>query len=184
MQKIFLFTVATFLLFTTTNAQDFQLGAKAGINFAQINGDNTNDFDPITEFHFGMVAEVPLSDSFSFQPEVLFSGQGYSLDDDIINLDYVNIPFLAKYYVTKGLSIEAGPQLGFLVSAKNENTDVKEFFNKTDLSLNIGLGYKLGSNINFAVRYNLGLSDINDLDGFSDKYKNGVVQVSIGYFIF
>ena len=82
------------------------------------------------------------------------------------------------------MSLEAGPQIGFLLSAQKESTDVKNSFNTVDFGVNFGLGYKLDNGLNFGARYNLGLSDINNIDGFTDKNKNGVFQLSVGYFFF
>ena len=61
---------------------------------------------------------------------------------------------------------------------------VKDSFKKIDFGANVGLGYKLENGLNFGVRYNLGLSNINNVSGSSDKYKNGVLQASVGYFFF
>ena len=58
------------------------------------------------------MAEIPIANRFSFQPELLYSGQGSS-----VNLNYLNIPLMAKYNLTKEFSLEAGPQIGFLLSA-------------------------------------------------------------------
>lgn len=91
---------------------------------------------------------------------------------------------MGKYYVVKGLSLEAGPQLGFLLSAKNESTNVKDSFKTFDFGVNLGLGYKLNNGLNFGARYNLGLTNINDSEGSSGKNRNGVIQVSVGYFFF
>ena len=51
-----------------------------------------------------------------------------------------------------------------------------------DFGLNFGLGYKLDSGLNFGARYNMGLSNINDTDDDDDTIKNGVFQISLGYF--
>lgn len=91
---------------------------------------------------------------------------------------------MGKYYVTKGFSVEAGPQIGFLLSAKHEKLNVKDSFNTFDFGVNFGLGYKLENGLNFGARYNLGLTDINNIDGSSSKNKNGVIQISVGYFFF
>ena len=71
-----------------------------------------------------------------------------------------------------------------LFSAKNDKTDVKNSFKTFDFGVNFGLGYKLDNGLNFGARYNLGLTDINNLDNPSSKYKNGVFQISVGYFFF
>ena len=182
MKKLLLVTVMTFFGLANLFAQEVEFGVKGGLNFASISGDNTGDIDPVTSFNFGVMSEIPISEKFSFQPELMYSGQGYSIGDDTVELSYLNLPLMGKYYVTKGLSLEAGPQIGFLLAADNEGTDVKDSFNSVDLGVNFGVGYKLDNGLNFGVRYNLGLSDINDLDGFNDKNQNGVFQFSVGYF--
>ena len=49
--------------------------------------------------------------------------------------------------------------------------------------MNLGLGYKMESGLNFGARYNLGLSDAND-SGIDDgaEYKNSVIQAYVGFF--
>ncbi|MEG1025338.1 MAG: outer membrane beta-barrel protein, partial [Flavobacterium sp.] len=61
---------------------------------------------------------------------------------------------------------------------------VKDSFNTFDFGVNFGLGYKLENGLNFGVRYNLGLTDINNVDNSSVKNKNRAFQVSVGYFFF
>lgn len=186
MKKNLVLAVITVLGFANAHAQEIKFGAKGGINIANISGENTSNLEPVAAFNFGLMAEIPISQKFSFQPEVMFSGQGYSFegsDGNIIALSYLNVPLMGKYYLTKGLSVEAGPQIGFLLSAKNERTDVKDSFKTLDFGVNLGLGYKLENGINFGARYNLGLTNINDLSS-SGKNRNGVIQVSIGYFFF
>ncbi|TCN52467.1 PorT family protein [Flavobacterium circumlabens] len=184
MKKFLVLAVVTVLGFTNVNAQKIKFGAKGGLNFASVSGDNTEGIDVVTSFNFGVLSEIPVSDKFSFQPELMYSGQGYSFNDNTIALNYLNIPLMGKYYLTKGLSLEAGPQIGFLLSAKNDKTDVKDSFNTFDFGVNFGLGYKLDNGLNFGARYNLGLTDINNLDNSSSKNKNGVFQLSVGYFFF
>tara|TARA_B110001452_G_C15150570_1_gene400458 strand:+ start:232 stop:786 length:555 start_codon:yes stop_codon:yes gene_type:complete len=184
MKKNLLVTVIAVLGLTNVNAQEIKFGAKGGLNFASIGGDNSGDVDLVTAFNFGLVAEIHISEKFSFQPELMYSGQGYSFNDDTTALNYLNIPLMGKYYLTKGFSIEAGPQIGFLLSAKNDKTDVKNSFNTVDFGVNFGLGYKLDNGLNFGARYNLGLSDINNIDNSSNKNRNGVFQLSVGYFFF
>ncbi|MCH2194346.1 MAG: PorT family protein [Kordia sp.] len=94
---------------------------------------------------------------------------------------------MAKYYVLKGLSIELGPQIGFLLSAEQENEvqniDVKDRLKSIDFEVNFGIAYKFSNGLSFGLRYNAGLTNINDVTGFLDENRYGVVQLSIGYFL-
>ena len=184
MKKVLLVIVVTVLGLGKTNAQEVQFGVKGGLNFASINGDNSGKFDHVTSFNFGVMAEIPISTKFSFQPELLYSRQGFSVGKNVNELNYLNIPLMGKYYLTEGLSLEAGPQIGFLLSAKNKSIDVKDSFNKLDFGINLGIGYKLDNGLSFNARYNQGLSNVNDVSGLTDKNRNGVFQVSVGYFFF
>lgn len=211
MKKLLTITVAALFGLAIINAQNVEFGAKAGLNLSKVTGENVDSFDSRTCFHLGVVAEIPLSDKFSFQPELLYScqGAGYSEEENIIinepstmlkaaavyegtiKADYLNLPLMAKYYVTEGLSLEVGPQVGYLISAKDKyeypgesgEDDIKEYLKSVDFGANFGLGYKLKNGVNFGARYNLGLSDNNDDPDLEDsKFKNSVFQFSVGYF--
>ena len=169
-----------------------KFGVKAGVNFSDITGDDVDSFNGLTAFHIGAVAELPISDTFSVQPELQYSAQGSDYEEESfsgsVKANYLNVPVMAKFYVGHGFSVEAGPQVGFLMSAKDEydggDEDIKDFLKGTDFGVNFGVGYTLGSGLNFAARYNLGLSDVNDTDDLDGgaEYKNSVIQVSVGYF--
>jgi len=200
--------ILTIVLFGFTNiiAQNINYGSKIGLNIANITGDETDDLNTKTSLHAGAVAEIMISDEFSFQAELLYSAQGAKSDyretlNDVafrytsVKLEYINVPLLAKYYLTEGFSLEVGPQVGFLITAdrdfeKTENgetetgeKDILDEIKGIDFGLNFGLAYKLESGIFLAARYNLGLSNINDVEGSDDlKNQNRVIQVSAGYF--
>ncbi len=197
MKKVCLVAIAAMFSLSSINAQDIKFGAKAGVNFASISGDETDGFNSRTSLNVGAVVEISISEKFSFQPELLYTGKGASLKDSFdeisiestIKLDYLSLPLMAKYYVTEGLSLEAGPEVGFLLSAKAKaegggesgEIDIKDTFKGIDFGLNFGLGYKLDSGLNFGARYNLGLANIIEESGdFSNQ--NGVIQLSVGYF--
>ena len=179
MKKVLLITAIAVLGLKSVNAQEIEFGIKGGLNLAQIKGVTNQGSDRITDFSLGFLTEIPISEKFSFQPELLYSGQGSST-----KLNYLNIPLMGKYYLTRGLSLEAGPQLGYLLSAKNNGTNLKSTFHKFDFGVNFGLGFKLKNGFNFGARYNLGLSDINKTINTSCKHKNEVFQLTIGYNLF
>jgi len=196
MKKKLIFTVVAFFGFLAMNAQDINFGAKAGVNFASITGDDTDDLDMRTSLHVGVVAEIVISETFSFQPELLYSAQGAKESIENVDLtfkvDYLNLPLMAKFYVGEGFSLEAGPQIGFLLSSKFEgeedgnsmSVDMKDYLKGIDFGLNLGFGYKLESGLNFGARYNLGFSDLNDSEEEfgTSSIKNSVIQAYVGFF--
>ena len=183
------FYILAFILIATNyglNAQNVAFGVKAGVNLAQISTPSTEGVKLKTGLNAGVVVEIEISDEFSFQPEILYSSQGIEGDDrDKITNDYINLPLMAKYYIAENFSVEAGPQVGILVSSKavilGQSVDSKEDFKDIDFGVNFGLGYKLDNGINIAARYNLGLSEVFDFEN-NDKNQNRVIQVSIGYY--
>ena len=191
MKKLSILTAIILFGFTSVNAQDINFGAKAGVNFATITGDDVESFSSRTAFHVGFVAEIVISETFSFQPELLYSAQGADWDEGdgfegTTKVDYLNVPLMAKFYVGEGFSLEAGPQVGFLLSAKDveegeEDFDLKDYVKGIDFGVNVGVGYKMEGGLNFGARYNLGLSDANDTE-VDSKIKNSVIQAYVGFF--
>jgi long-subunit fatty acid transport protein len=209
MKKIFL-TAAAVFAFSFANAQDVKFGAKAGLNMTSIAGD-TSDFGDVSSkigFQVGVFAEIKISDKFAIQPELLYSAQGakasyvdtykvggFNVDVNVKatqKLAYLNIPVMAKYFVAEGFSLEAGLQIGFLMSANREDTksafglsdtdsyDNKELFNSTDFAFNVGAGYDITENINLGLRYSIGLSNILK-DSGDNKINNSNFALALGY---
>jgi len=180
MKKLCIAVIAIFFA-GSINAQSLKFGAKAGMNVATINGGELN-VDSRIGFHVGVVSEIEINNKFSIQPELMYSSQGAEEDIVLLKLDYLLLPILAKYYITNGFSIEAGPQFSFLVHDEIEldngnqsvfDTDSENF----DLSASFGLGYQLKSSLFFQVRYNIGITPIEE----NPDVFNGVFQLSAGY---
>lgn len=192
MKKIIV-TVAALFAFVFTNAQSKKMGSdsnisfgvKAGLNIATVtNQDNTKS---LIGFHVGGLVEFKIDDKFSVQPELMYSAQGTKFDGGKLNLDYINVPIMAKYYIVDAFSIEAGPQIGFLMSAKakadsGESVDVKDQTKSIDFGLDFGAGYKFTENIFAGVRYELGLTQLQkDLVAGDTASHSSVFQISVGY---
>lgn len=167
----------------TVNAQE--AGFKAGVNFASLSGDDSAELNSRTSFHVGFTIDFEISDRFAIQPELLYSNQGATFDagrseDVTIRLGYINVPILASYAVIPGLSLQAGPQVGFNISSDVEfdgETEDIDNLETVDLALALGAQYELEQGLFFQARYNLGLSNIED----DIDQKNGVFALSVGY---
>lgn len=220
MKKITL-TALALCAFAFTQAQGVKFGAKAGANMSNLTGD-IEDTSMKFGFQAGGFVEVKFTDKWALQPEVLYSLQGakreYSENDGFeaydydskLNLSYINIPVMVKFYPVEKFFLEAGPQVGFLISAKSktdvsytsggttmsssETIDEKNTVNTVDFGFNFGLGFDFTENLFANVRYNLGLANVSkedtveeiDFEDFSVNstdysVRSSVISLSIGY---
>ena len=163
------------LLFTTKSfSQGVDLGIKVGANFATLT--ELPNVDTRTGLNFGAFFTIKFNDKIAIQGDVLYSQQGAEFDLDKVDLDYVNVPIVFKYYLVKRLNLHVGPQFGFLVS----DFDASEFedsYKSTDVSGVVGLGLDLPLGFRVDGRYNFGLTE------FLPDLKNNVFSLSVGWSI-
>ncbi|MFV5699925.1 porin family protein [Flavobacterium sp. ZT3R17] len=185
MKKTILVTVLLLAISSNMQAQLVKFGIKAGLNYANQTGsditiNNSNySTSAITSYHAGLIAEIKIIDSFSIQPELLYSTQGATyknaFEEFKNELGYLSIPVLAKINLNKVVSLELGPQASFLLSERN-NFDVKDA-NTFDFAVVGGLGLNITNHFFIQGRYGLGLTDASK----DAEVKNSVVQVSAGF---
>ncbi len=184
MKKIFLFVAGFFLVATVSQAQ-IKFGAKGGVNISNIDieveGISISP-DALTSFHVGVMAKYQFSEQFGIQPELVYSAEGAEIESDKFNLNFINIPILFAYNPTEIFSIHAGPQVGILSSAEVDGEDIKDELKGLNLSLAIGAAVELTNGFTGGVRYNLGLSDLNDAEGDESTLKANTFQIYVGYF--
>ena len=171
-----------------TKAKHVSLGIKGGLNVYNIHNDNNVKYDAKTGFHLGLLGHIHLTRQLAIQPELVYSAQGakYNVANNEvkIKLGYINVPILLQYMFDNGFRLQAGPQVGFLASAKSETnnseTDIKNNLKKVDFALGFGAGYiNPTSGLGVDARYNLGLSDINETG--SVKSTNRGFQLGLFY---
>ncbi len=157
-----------------THAQFIQFGVKGGVNFANIKSDKI-DYSNRTSYHVGALLEISVFQNMTFQPELLYSVQGAEQSGKpTIDLKYVNVPMMLKFYlISNKLSIEAGPQFGFLVDNNLNKTYEAEDF---DFSAGGGLALNLTRSIFVQARYMVGMSELSK----KAEAKNSTIQVSLG----
>ncbi|SRX55811.1 porin family protein [Aequorivita sp. CIP111184] len=187
MKKLLLFVAVATLSFTAAQSQNVRFGAKAGVNFSSLNGSDIDNVDMLTGLHVGAVARIGISELFAIQPEIVYSLQGYSLDDDLkVNLNYINLPIMVDFTLAEGFSLQAGPQVGFNLSSKVDFDGEKEDaegVQTVDIGAGLGAQYILPMNLFFQARYVTGLTSVfEDFDGESFDAKNSVISLSVGYF--
>lgn len=173
----FLFVLMTAILMTgAVSAQNINapkghvnIGIKGGLNVFNIHHDDNTSFDPRIGFNVGVLGHIHVAKQWALQPELQFSAQGAKSADGNVEtkLNYLNVPVLLQYMWDNGFRLQAGPQAGFLLSAKSEanntSTDIKDDFKPIDLGVSFGAGYiHPATGLGIDARYNLGLSDISE----------------------
>ena len=165
--KKLIFAVLALMTITTTQAQGLDLGIKAGVNFATLT--DASGLDNRTGFVAGAFVGGKLGDRFGIQADLLYSQQGAEFDAGEFNLDYVNVPIVAKIYLTDKFNLQAGPQFGVLVNDEAQ-TVIGEVINdigtnEFDISGVVGIGFDVPLGLRLEGRYNFGLTDVPEERG-------------------
>ncbi|WP_144283722.1 porin family protein [Chryseobacterium echinoideorum] len=188
---------------TTRTMSDVRFGIKGGMNVSSLSKDGSlEDQGSKIGFNAGVFANIPVAESFSIQPELLYSQYGDKYDQVVLgnrysrarHLDYIAVPVMFQYNLVPNFYLEAGPEFGFLVSAKNkfknetdnnvitESGNYKDSLNGFNLGIGLGAGYYFTDNIGITARYVAGVTDIaKDRPANSDAIRNNVFQVGLAY---
>ena len=198
-------TLCLSLLFATTafaqaESGTFSLQPKVGLNLSNILASDQN-LDMKAGLVTGLELNYQINQLIALSFGGLYSQQGgkQSINgtDVTVKLDYFNIPALINFYVTKGLALKAGLQLGFLVNDKANvkrngtsiEMSVEQFIHlvpqysnvelrKFDVAIPVGISYEF-SNVMLDARYCPGLVKILSDAPSSDRHI--VFQFTAGY---
>ena len=207
MKKLFL--GAAIAMSSLTFAQQF--GVKAGMNVSSLSKDaSLSDQKSKIGFNAGVFMNAPLAENFSIQPELIYTQYGAKgnytmmvpttsgLEEQTFSssthLDYIALPVMFQYNATPAFYLEAGPEFGLSVSAKDkvknettgqtlaESDNYKDNINGFNFGIGLGAGYYFTPNIGLTARYVAGLTDIaKDRPSGSNSVKNNVFQVGLAY---
>ncbi len=219
MKKLTLIAACLMMVSAVSAQGVWSFGVKGGMNITTLT--NTKDFEgpslnrkPKTGVYVGGLAEFKINDIVGLQGEVVYSRQGvtfYDKDGDAsarlsIKMDYINVPVLVKFYPVNRLSIDFGPQFGFVVSGRymvkmseknpsmgDSDMDAKKavgkqtiymkssMYNVFDFSLALGVNYEVFDMVDVSVRYNYGFTEVLKGNPTNDKVKNSVFQIGASY---
>ncbi|MEI2694369.1 MAG: porin family protein [Saprospiraceae bacterium] len=180
----------SFLVTQFAIAQHLNLGFKAGLNIFTIQNDPGSTNDSKLGLHAGLIGHTHFTKHFAMQPELQFSMKGaqnsISNQDTKLNLSYITLPILFQYMFNNGFRIQAGPEFGLLVQAKQKTSsssvDVKDQLNSFDVGIAGGISYvHPPTGFGIDLRYVKGLSNINS-EG-SATSKNQGIQVGLFYLL-
>jgi hypothetical protein len=196
-------------------------GFRAGLNVADLQGDAVQSFTTLAGyapdgsvtkqmrpgFYAGVFATLPLGPGFAIEPGITYAEKGAVLKGtlpfpalDFLNanvtgtarLAYIDVPVLAKVFITPGFYLYAGPQASFLVSGKarvdasvlgfsayKQDFDVADQLRKVDFAAVGGLGYQFDNGLGLSAGYDYGLTSLDSGNRF--QAYNRVAKVGLSY---
>lgn len=207
MKRILLIISIAILTQTLEAQQKTTLGITGGVNFSNITSENYVESNRKIGFYLGLLTEIPLTNKFSIQSELLYATYGADVAVRVpgpgpmeveYSLDYIQVPVLGKIYIYRNLSIEIGPAFNFLVREKgyrpgapdivDENgnfirnqTDIDPDGSRFELSGLVGVSYKLNKKWVVSARFTKGLSNAFDSPSGLDGEKNDAFQFGMGF---
>ena len=178
------------------------LGLKFGYNWSYVTV-NTAGFSPDNKSGFmaGVFFSPSQKKGFGFRSEIVFSRQGYSFDNGGSNTavlnDYLYLPQMTTFNITKLLQLQAGAQIGYLLNSKlvrDKDSTITDLMNRIDYGFAAGVELNPVKGLLLGARYNLGLGKLNKqfeasasnpyplpFNPETTNLKNGVVQFFVGY---
>lgn len=171
--KIISFLFIVFLLQSTvlqSQTQRFKAGLNLGITAAQINGDDSAEFNKLG-LTAGLRAYTILTEKSDLIIEILYSQRGSRTKlvanaagpDQLINLQYIEVPIIYTikdwYQEDKDyhkMHFQAGLSYGRLFNSRFENTGLfvtQPFLRENDFSWLAGITFHTSAHVGFYARY-------------------------------
>ncbi|WP_370898373.1 porin family protein [Chryseobacterium gossypii] len=175
-----------------------RFGIKAGGNSASFSEQELSLNNQKLGFHAGAFVNIPLSQKFSIQPEVLYNQMGarnvisssevttengsIETREEFKNtLNYISVPLMVQMRPVQNFYIEAGPEFSYFLNGKvkGESTVTTTEGNSTTTQTN---SYSEDMDKDDINKFNLGLAlglgyDFTSHFGISARYVNGLTDM-------
>jgi len=172
----------------------FHIGAKAGVNINKINGQSYKSgfnynylIGGFMQFNFGRfglqpeVNMVQSSSEFSKDANNVYNDLFFGGSQKNAKLNYIKVPLLLNMNVgeSKHVKLQLGPQFSGLLKQTVDSLKAnKNIFKTSDFSMLGGVWFQLPL-INIGARYEIGLSNVNDIDN-KEKWKSQAFTIFAG----
>lgn len=163
------------MLFSTTSfSQIFNGGGYIGFSVSQVDGDSLGGYNK-SGFVAGGFVNTEIKENLHFQFEFKWIQKGSKTDKKIetsedyyeLQFNYIEMPFLIKYYYKEKIIFETGLAEGYLFKAQ-EDTDGYGFrepgftYKKLETSFLAGISYMLLNNLFVNARLNYSIIPITN----------------------
>lgn len=185
-----------FLIACAAHSQRFNAGIIAGLNISQVEGDGFAGYNKAGPA-FGVFVNTFFTDELAGQMEINYSQKGSQRKSTLdnpqyfrIELHYVEIPVLARYFLPAGVVFEGGLSGGYLFSSK-EKDEVSEIpiihpFKKTEIAFIAGVAWQMTGKISLNSRFSYSILPVRQHAGggtfrFNRGQNNNVLFFGLQY---
>ena len=181
MKKTYLIILTIFLIGSINVQAQLKLGLKGGANFPSLNESNgTFNISNTTGWHAGGMLEIKLP-IIGIEGDLIYSQTGATIDGlGELKTSTFDIPVLAKLYLLKIITIQAGPQFSFLTTSKLDGDDIKEQFDISNAKFVAGLGVEFGP---FYAHGRFIFPSKTEFSQLGTEVKNSNIQLSGGWWL-
>jgi hypothetical protein len=185
MKKIYLIAITLILVGSLNTQAQLKLGIKAGPSFPSLNETDGNfDITNNTGWHAGGMLEIKLP-IVGIQGDIIYSQTSADVVDannvqSTIKSATVDIPVVAKLYLLKIITIQAGPQFAFLTSSTWDDQDIKDNMSISNIRFVAGLGVSLGP---IDVHGRFIFPSKTEFADLGSEVKNSNIQLSVGWWL-
>ena len=171
MKIVFIIGLCVIAMFSQANAQT-KFSVQGGLNLMQMKASAMGlsiEFDADAALNLGVIADFKGTDNFNLRSGLLYNGNTSSLtfegEKQKTTVNYLSVPLQGRFKVSEGLYAIAGPQLNFLLSAKERydgstSDDLKDAIKSSSFSGLFGAEYQFSDKFRLGVNYTAGLSNI------------------------
>jgi len=193
----FLLVFLTIMILTNYLSAQVSLGLQGGLNISKVDLNNEivqSQISSINSFTFGAIINYKLNSIISLQSELRYLRSGNEQNmggNEIIidHFDYLEIPIYAIAELPNSFISPfalVGINMGYLLKATQKyhfhNSDFTEYFNKSNFSIDVGLGVKHSFYKNiwvqFSSRYSFGMYSLDK--EHVDGRKTRGIQILLG----
>lgn len=147
--------------------------------------------DSKTNAHFAAYAVLMSSRDFGFQSELIYHTVGSEFEIQsvkVVNrLAYLTVPVMLRWNPVETFNIHAGPHLGFLLAAQQDQgiygDDTTDDYKSMDVGVGIGIGADSPGGLGLSFRYIFGARNISAQET-GEKLLNNTLQLSLCYKLF
>lgn len=201
MKKTVFFTVVFFCIITYASAQKIRFGVQGGSGMSTATTDFDKEFTeteaailgiskdyPVFSYGANIYAAYSISEKWGIAIEPGIIRKGFAKKVAIGNnkiekqntyLNYFQFPIIAEIFLDKNLTLTAGPEVSYLLNAKNvagnESKNISEDFSdkKIDIALQFGIYYTWHNNFDIGLKGGVSATRLGKFAILN--YANGVV---------